>query len=424
MRSWTSPHLPALPGAGVRLRLYDTAAGEVRPTEPGPLAGMYVCGITPYDATHIGHAATYLAFDLVHRIWRDSGHVVRYVQNVTDVDDPLLERAERDGEDWRDLAARETQLFRDDMSALRVLAPTDYVGAVDAIPEIIPVVERLLAEGAAYELDGDIYQSVASDPHFGAVSNEDRTTMLEHSAGRGGDPDRVGKKDPLDPQLWRAHRPGEPSWPAPFGDGRPGWHVECAAIALNRLGMGFDVQGGGNDLPFPHHECSASHAQTLTGEFPFAKAYVHAGMLGLDGEKMSKSRGNLVFVSRLLAAGTDPAAIRLALFTGHYRADRPWSDALLADAVARLERWRAAVALPAGPPATDLVAVLRARLSDDLATPAALAAVDDWAAVALSSTDADTDGDRDADTDTDGGRDAPGLVRTAVDALLGIALAT
>lgn len=408
MESWPCPAMPELPGNGVPLRLFDTATREVRVASTGPTAGMYVCGITPYDATHIGHAATYLAFDLVNRLWRDNGHGVRYVQNVTDVDDPLLERAERDGEDWRELAGREIQLFREDMTALRILPPTDFVGAVEAIPTIVPVIARLVADGAAYDLDGDIYQSVASDPRFGAVSGYDRPTMLRYAAARGGDPDRPGKKDPLDPQLWRAERPGEPAWDAPFGCGRPGWHVECAAIALDRLGMGFDVQGGGNDLPFPHHECSATHAQTVTGQWPFARAYVHAGMLSLGAEKMSKSRGNLVFVSDLRVAGVDPAAIRLALAAGHYRDDRPWTDDLLTAATARLARWRAAVALPAGPDAGHAVQRVRDCLAADLDTPGALAAVDEWAADALAR--------------PGGNAGAPKLVRTFADALLGIPL--
>jgi L-cysteine:1D-myo-inositol 2-amino-2-deoxy-alpha-D-glucopyranoside ligase len=232
--------------------------------------------------------------------------------------------------------------------------------------------------------------------------------MLRFFAERGGDPDRAGKRQPLDPVLWRGARPGEPSWDGGLGAGRPGWHVECAAIALNRLGSTFDVQGGGSDLRFPHHEMSAAHAEVLTGEWPFARHYVHAGMIGLDGEKMSKSRGNLVFVSRLRADGVDPGAIRLGLFAGHYRSDRTWAPEVLTEAEGRLARWRAAAALPAGPSADATLARLRERLSDDLDTPAALAAVDRWADEAL----------------TSGGSDAaaPGLVRDAVDALLGIRL--
>jgi L-cysteine:1D-myo-inositol 2-amino-2-deoxy-alpha-D-glucopyranoside ligase len=408
MESWPPAEVPRLPGRGRPLRLADTATGEVRPTAPGPTARMYVCGVTPYDATHLGHAATYLAFDLVQRVWLDAGHEVHYVQNVTDVDDPLLERAERDGEDWTALAGREIALYRRDMTALRVLPPADLVGAVEAIPEIVPVVRRLLDAGAAYHVDEDVYFSVHSAPRFGYESGLDEPTMRALSAERGGDPERPGKKDPLDPVLWRAARPGEPAWDSELGPGRPGWHVECTAIALGRLGVSFDVQGGGSDLAFPHHEMSAAHAEVATGLWPFARAYVHAGMVGLDGEKMSKSRGNLVLVSRLREDGADPGAIRLALLAGHYRADRDWTAAALAEGTARLGRWRSAAALAAGPDAGPVLDRVRERLADDLDTPAALTAVDRWADDAL----------------TRGGPDpsAPALVRDLVDALLGVAL--
>ncbi|SDO67134.1 L-cysteine:1D-myo-inositol 2-amino-2-deoxy-alpha-D-glucopyranoside ligase [Actinacidiphila guanduensis] len=377
--------------------------------EPGPVARIYVCGITPYDATHLGHAATYNAFDLVQRVWLDTGHQVEYVQNVTDVDDPLLERAADTGEDWRALAERETDLFRQDMTALRLLPPAHYIGAVEAIPGIVPLIERLRDLGAAYEIDGDIYFSVHSDPDFGKVSRLDAAAMRVLSAERGGDPERAGKKDPVDPMLWRTAREGEPSWDGgSLGPGRPGWHIECVAIALDHLGMGFDVQGGGSDLAFPHHEMGASHAQVLTGQYPFAKAYVHAGMVGLDGEKMSKSRGNLVFVSALREQGVDPAAIRLALLAHHYRSDWEWTQGVLDEAVERLARWRAAVSRPDGPPADGVLAAVRAALADDLDAPRALAAVDGWATLQASSGGTDTG--------------APGLVSRTVDALLGVAL--
>ncbi|MFE0691959.1 cysteine--1-D-myo-inosityl 2-amino-2-deoxy-alpha-D-glucopyranoside ligase [Streptomyces xiamenensis] len=409
MYAWPASEVPALPGQGRDLRIHDTATGSRVTLTPGPVARLYVCGITPYDATHLGHAATYTAFDLVQRVWLDTGRQVHYVQNVTDIDDPLLERAVATGEDWTALALRETELFREDMTALRMLPPAHYVGAVEAIPGIVPLVERLREQGAAYELDGDIYYSVAADEHFGKVSGLDTATMRALSAERGGDPDRPGKKNPLDPLLWLAARPGEPSWDGgSLGPGRPGWHIECVAIALEHLGMGFDVQGGGSDLAFPHHEMGASHAQTLTGEYPFAASYVHAGMVGYQGEKMSKSRGNLVFVSQLRRDGVDPAAVRLALLSRHYRADWEWTPAVLEEAEQRLARWRAAVSRPDGPPALDLVEEIRQALADDLDAPAALAAVDRWAAAQRA----------------DGGEDtgAPGVVSRAVDALLGVAL--
>jgi L-cysteine:1D-myo-inositol 2-amino-2-deoxy-alpha-D-glucopyranoside ligase len=409
MHAWPASEVPALPGRGRDLRIHDTATGALVTLEPGPDARIYVCGITPYDATHLGHAATYNAFDLVQRVWLDTQRQVQYVQNVTDVDDPLLERALRDGIEWTHLAERETTLFREDMTALRMLPPQHYIGAVEAIPGIVPLVERLLEAGAAYELEGDIYFSVAADRHFGGVSHLDAAAMRLLSAERGGDPERAGKKNPLDPMLWRAVRPGEPSWDGgSLGPGRPGWHIECVAIALDHLGMGFDVQGGGSDLAFPHHEMGASHAQALTGEFPFARAYVHAGMVALNGEKMSKSKGNLVFVSQLRRDGVDPAAIRLGLLAHHYRWDWEWTGDVLAAAVERLERWRSAVSRPDGPSAAALLEEVRDALAHDLDAPAALAAVDRWAAL----------------QHAQGGPDegAPGVVSRAVDALLGIAL--
>ncbi|MEV6773621.1 cysteine--1-D-myo-inosityl 2-amino-2-deoxy-alpha-D-glucopyranoside ligase [Nocardia sp. NPDC051030] len=412
MQSWSDTAVPTVPGSGPALRLFDTADRQVRPVTPGATATMYVCGITPYDATHLGHAATYLTFDLVNRLWRDAGHEVHYVQNTTDVDDPLFERAARDGIDWRDLGTREINLFREDMAALRVIPPRDYIGAIESVQEVVDLVDKLLASGAAYVVEDaqypDIYFRHDATEQFGYESNYDRETMERLFAERGGDPDRPGKRDPIDALLWRAERAGEPSWPAPFGAGRPGWHIECSAIALNRIGTEFDVQGGGSDLIYPHHEYSCAHAEALVKGRRFARHYVHAGLIGLDGEKMSKSRGNLVFVSTLRRSGTDPAAIRLGLFAGHYRQDREWSDRVLAEALSRVDRWRSAAALASGPAAEDTVARVRQHLADDLDTPKTLAAIDSWADQAL----------------TYGGPDAsaPGLITDAVDALLGIRL--
>lgn len=418
MRSWPACPLPSIPGRGQQPRLFDTAQGRLEPVGAAlpadgggdrPSVSMYVCGITPYDATHLGHAFTYVTYDLLNRALRDAGYHVRFVENVTDVDDPLLERAARDGVDWTQVATRETDLFRADMTALRVLPPEHYIGVVEAIPLIVDMVAELVAAGATYSLDGDVYFSVAAAPRFGYVSGLDAAAMRELSAERGGDPDRRGKKDPLDPLLWRAERPGEPSWPSPFGPGRPGWHIECAAIARRYLGDVIDVQGGGGDLVFPHHECSSAHAEVATGHNPFARRYVHTGMVGLDGHKMSKSRGNLEFVSRLRARGVAPAAIRLALLAHAHREDWEWTPDELTAARARLSRWQAAAALPAGPDATGLLADVRAALATDLDTPSALAAVDRWAETALES------GDK---SDTR----APGLTRMLVDALLGVDL--
>ncbi|HEV7208705.1 MAG TPA: cysteine--1-D-myo-inosityl 2-amino-2-deoxy-alpha-D-glucopyranoside ligase [Mycobacteriales bacterium] len=408
MDAWPGPTIPALPGRGLPVRVWDTATGQLRPLAPGPIATMYVCGITPYDATHLGHAATYLTFDTLLRVLRDGGHEVRYVQNVTDVDDPLFERAAQTGEDWRALATREIALFRTDMQALRIVPPHAYVSVSEAVPLVVAMVQRLLAVGAAYELDGDIYSMVGADPHFGSVGRYDRATMITLAAERGGDPERPGKKDPLDALLWRAERPGEPSWPSPFGPGRPGWHVECAAIAVGHLGPTIDVNGGGRDLIFPHHEHSASHATLATGSWPFARTYLHQAMVGLNGHKMSKSRGNLVLVSALRQAGIDPSAVRLAMLGHGYRQDWAWTDDDLPRATQRLAAWRAGTARTSGPDATPVVEQMRLALADDLDTPRALAAVDRWA----------------ADAANHRGRmeGAPGLLRDAVDALLGVRL--
>ncbi|MBB3039820.1 cysteine--1-D-myo-inosityl 2-amino-2-deoxy-alpha-D-glucopyranoside ligase [Hoyosella altamirensis] len=419
MLSWSAPELPSvgdLPGglreSGPALRLYDTADRAIRPVTPGETATMYVCGITPYDATHLGHAATYLTFDVINRILRAQGHDVHYVQNVTDVDDPLFERANRDGEDWVVLGMRETALFREDMEALRVLPPRDYIGAVESMGEVIEMVEKLMASGAAYVVDDpvfpDVYFPIDATVQFGYESGYDDATMRKFFAERGGDPERPGKRHPLDALIWRAAREGEPSWDSPFGAGRPGWHIECSAIALNRIGTGFDIQGGGSDLIFPHHEFSAAHAEAATGSERMARHYIHTGMIGLDGEKMSKSRGNLVFVSKLRGEGVNPAAIRLALLDGHYRADRSWTAELLGQAEQRLALWRAAAARPSGPPADDVLARVRQHLADDLDTPKAIAALDFWAEEAVARGGSSSSAPRD--------------VALLTDALLGISL--
>ncbi|MDH2415687.1 cysteine--1-D-myo-inosityl 2-amino-2-deoxy-alpha-D-glucopyranoside ligase [Nocardioides sp. CER19] len=413
MRAWTTPDVPSLAVRGPEVALHDTASGALTPVvpqDPDNTARLYVCGITPYDATHIGHAATYVGFDLLNRAWRNAGHSVVYAQNVTDVDDPLLERADKVGVDWVELAERETELFREDMEALRVLAPTYYTGAVESIPLVIALIERLQAAGAVYRVDDDLYFSVTADPDFGAESNLTREQMLEIFPNRGGDPERAGKKDPLDCVLWRAERPGEPSWPSPFGPGRPGWHIECAAIALEHLGGSFDVQGGGSDLVFPHHEMSAGHVH-VAGD-AFARVYAHAGMVAYDGEKMSKSKGNLVFVSALRNSEIDPMAIRLVLLRHHYRSDWEWTDAQLFDAVDTVGQWRRALSLgrgaPAGPVVEDVLEVLAA----DLDAPAAVELVQGWVDATLGS-----DGLADTSDPT-----AAATIRDLLDAALGLRL--
>ncbi len=416
MHAWAPPGLPTTArdvlGEAPALALYDARTGSVDNTKPAAQARIYVCGITPYDATHLGHAATYVAFDLAVRAWREAGHGVRYVQNVTDVDDPLLERAARTGEHWAELAARETQLFCDDMAALAVIPPDVYAGAVESIPLVVNLVQDLQAAGAVYEVDGDLYFSVTADPSFGALSGLGSDVMLKLFAERGGDPDRPGKRHPLDCLLWQQQRGDDPAWDTPLGTGRPGWHVECAAIALEHLGAGFDVQGGGSDLVFPHHEMSASEAQVARPGSPFAKAYAHTGMVGYGGHKMSKSRGNLVLVSRLRSDGVDPRVIRLALLAQHYRVDWEWRDELLSVAADRLHRWEQAVRR-GGPDARPAANAVRAALADDLDAPRALAAVDTWA---QSSTQSST---QSSHPTVDGSAD---LMAAVIEASLGVRL--
>lgn len=424
--------IPVLPGSGAAPRLVNTATGELTASAEQGAARLYACGITPYDATHIGHAATFVAWDLLVRAWRDAGLDVVYVQNVTDVDDPLLERAARDGVDWRELAGTEIGKYRHDMEALRVLPPSHLVGAVEALGVIDAMNQQMAARGATYELDGDVYFARSADASFGSLSHLGLDEMRSLSAERGGDPERPGKKDPLDCIVWVAARPGEPAWDSSSGPGRPGWHVECAAIASEYLGTHFDVQAGGSDLIFPHHEMSACHARVASGDpGAFARVYAHAGMVGLDGQKMSKSLGNLVLVSDLLSAGADPMAIRLALLAHHYRGDWEWSGPVLASAVERLGRWRRAVSLAAGPPAEPVLAAVRERLADDLDAPGALAAVDAWASSALGADGPDADGPGAAGpgggpagpgAPGSGDPSAPRLIRDTVDALLGVAL--
>ncbi|EYR64620.1 L-cysteine:1D-myo-inositol 2-amino-2-deoxy-alpha-D-glucopyranoside ligase [Actinotalea ferrariae CF5-4] len=417
MRTWPAPHVPELPGRGPEVRVVDSTSGDLVVAASGPVAELYVCGITPYDATHLGHAATYIAFDLLHRAWLDAGLEVHYASNVTDVDDPLLERAAATGVDWEKLAEEQTALFAEDMTALGVLPPQTYLGAVETIPTIADAVQRLLDQGLAYRVAveggaggdepdlGDVYADVQADPHFGSVAGLDHDQTVSLFAERGGDPQRPGKRDPLDPALWRRERPGEPAWDAgALGRGRPGWHIECTVIAQGALGAEFDVQGGGRDLCFPHHEMSTAHARALGGAG--ARVHVHTGMVAYDGEKMSKSLGNLVLVSRLREQGVDPMAVRLAVLAHHYREDWDWTDEGLHAAVARLERWRTALSGNGGPDATSTLEAMRASLARDLDAPGALRAVDTWADAALS-----------VGGDVEG---APGLVARALDALLGI----
>lgn len=418
MRTWTPPNVTPLPASGLTLRLHDTRTGRVTPVVPRApgLARLYVCGITPYDSTHMGHAMTYHAADLMRRALLDAGHRVETAQNITDVDDPLFERAARDDVDWRELADSQTALFTSDMEALRIIPPETYLSVSEAMDGIIGAVLELHDRGRLYPVhneDGtgqDWYLDLSLDGALGDVSGWDEEQMLEVFAERGGDPDRPGKRGRFDPAVWRAQRPGEPAWHAgELGAGRPGWHVECVCIAQDGLGLPFDIQTGGRDLIFPHHDLSAAHATALG--HGFAEVYPHVGMVAYQGEKMSKSLGNLVFVSRLTAQGVPSAAIRLVLLDHHYRSDWEWTDAVLETARARLESYREAAARGSADAVT--VQEIRAALREDLDTPRALRALDAWAA---------GEEPTGALAEKDLPESAPADVVAAVDALLGIDL--
>jgi L-cysteine:1D-myo-inositol 2-amino-2-deoxy-alpha-D-glucopyranoside ligase len=352
----------------------------VLPAQPIAVASLYVCGITPYDSTHLGHAATYLAYDTLIRLWLDAGFDVSYVQNSTDVDDPLLERALASAVDWRVLAEQQTDRFRGDMEALGIIPPDHYIAVTERIEQIADAVRRLADTGFAYVLDGDYYfdsaaVSEARPWNLGQESNYDRAMMLALSAERGGDPDRPGKHDPLDALLWKCARPGEPSWESAVGPGRPGWHIECSVISAEFLDLPLTVQGGGADLIFPHHEFTAGHTIALTGT-PLAAVYSHAGLVEYRGEKMSKSLGNLVFVRELIESGVDGRAIRLALLSQRYRDNWEWTQSLLDSATDRLARWTEWTDNPQDGESDTLLDALRNILPEDLDTPAAVAAVD------------------------------------------------
>ena len=413
MKAWSDLYIPPLDSRFklAPLALHDSATATIKPLPPKNLYRMYVCGITPYDATHLGHANTYLAFDLINRYLRATGTVVKFVENITDVDDPLLERANRDGVDWKDLAHSQIELFKSDMVALHVIPPNHYIGAVEAIPQVIDAIKALQISKSVYSVDQDLYFEVRSDDSFGRRSNLSEAEMLRIFAERGGDPTKAGKKDPLDALLWLAQRPNEPGWDSEFGIGRPGWHIECCAIALNYLDLAdgeptsIDIQGGGSDLIFPHHEMSAAQSKMINGR-EFASHYVHAGMIGLDGEKMSKSKGNLVLVSNLLKQGRDAIAIRLALLSHHYRSDHMWIESDLDQAEKLLNDLRTALSRTEVAPTDPTIIAITESLANDLDTPKAINALRLW----LSETDAGKTGG------------SPGELSRALDALLGIAI--
>jgi len=410
MLSWPDAYMPpAL--AGIKhptLQLFDSYKGK-KVDILGEQSSIYICGITPYDATHMGHAATYLTFDLVNRYLKASGKNVSFVENITDIDDPLLERATRDNQDWRELAESQIELFREDMTSLGVLPPNAYRGVIESMDEIISTVAEMIATGKSYQLEGDIYLDL--NQVDGAIENlpialDQALKIFEE---RGGDPARAGKRHALDPLLWKARKGDDPFWEAPFGQGRPGWHIECTAIALKNLpkasSTSITLQAGGSDLIFPHHYMTALQAKALTG-VEFASCYSHSGMIGLDGEKMSKSKGNLVFVSKLRQEGVSPALIRIALFANRYSTDRMWSRELVDEANKLLTRLLSALSRQEVAPTFEVVQEIVNAISDDLNTPKVFDLLNTWS---LKTEEGQVGG-------------SPGEISRALDTYLGITL--
>jgi L-cysteine:1D-myo-inositol 2-amino-2-deoxy-alpha-D-glucopyranoside ligase len=368
-----------------RMRLFDTAARRVVPFEPGEVVRMYVCGITPYDSTHLGHAATYLAYDLLIRRLEELGHEVRMVRNVTDVDDSILPKARELGVPYLELAASELARFHSDMEALGMRPPIAEPRATEAIPGMIDMINQLLDSGHAYLTHGTVYFDISTFPRFGELSHYSHEHMVKLARARGGKPDDPHRRDPLDFILWQPSLPDEPAWRAPFGVGRPGWHVECSVMSMTALGPHLDLHGGGTDLIFPHHECEIAQSESVSGE-PFCSHWMHSAMVSYEGEKMSKSLGNLVFVGDLLKTA-DPRAIRLALMRHHYRAGFEWYDTDLDEGTALLHRLLAAAERPTGPDPRPFAARVRDALDDDLDAPRAIEALDDLASAILSGGD-------------------------------------
>jgi len=407
---WPSIYVPPMDISLPPLRM-ETSSGERIFGASQTL--MYVCGITPYDSTHLGHAATYLTFDLINRYITCSGGQTIFVENITDIDEPLLQRASRDNMDWEQLALEQVQQFQSDMSALHIVPPQHFVPATSAMGLVDDAIVRMKKNGYVYKVDQDLYFDCSEFLDQLPISQEEALTIF---AERGGDPDRSGKKHPLDPVLWIANRDNEPGWESSHGFGRPGWHIECCVISLHYLlGPNYldaanvstliDLQGGGSDLIFPHHFMSAAQAQAMTG-IEFARAYVHTGMVGLDGEKMSKSKGNLVFVSQLIADGIDPMIIRYALLQSKYREDRMWDESVLSSAHKAVARIRLNLSKSEVAPSGPLLEALISALSADLDTPSALLAINKWCEA----------------SEKEPRVDEAGIVSRALDSLLGLAL--
>lgn len=406
MKTWSTVNLPEIPGIGNIPVLKDVASGEFLNPVDGQNASIYVCGITPYDSTHMGHAATYVNFDLLKRVWLDAGLSVQHVQNVTDIDDPLFERANKLGIAWNEIAAREMKRYSDDMVALRVLPPNIYATITEEFDYIVEVIEQLLELKVAYRVDEDIYFDISQSEKLGLVSHFNADEMKHLFAARGGDPDRVGKRNVLDPLLWK-HSKNEDGFESNLGKGRPGWHIECVAIAKKYGTLPLSVKAGGSDLVFPHHDmCQAQCDAWL--HTSLANSYLYSGMVYFQGQKMSKSLGNLVFVSELVSSEVDPMAIRLTILSNHYSEEWEWTSKLLDEATERLELWKTALALETTSDSNELLYEIRQHLAHDLNTPATIAAIDRWALNSINGKGKDFAG--------------AGLAARAIDKILGIAL--
>jgi L-cysteine:1D-myo-inositol 2-amino-2-deoxy-alpha-D-glucopyranoside ligase len=407
VNSWPKPFIPLLIGKHLpSLKVIDSREGSIAFSKSKDFR-MYVCGITPYDATHLGHAATYLAFDLIYRYQTLAGLEVSFVENVTDIDDPLLERATRDKMDWLQLANSQIDLFKSDMSSLRVIPPDRLIKVTDSLSIIEDFMKRLEKNGFLYEIEKDYYFAVENFLTELPISVEQAIKVFSE---RGGDPQRVGKKHKLDPLVWSAHKGDEPGWDSSFGFGRPGWHVECTAIASNYLDKNesdpmLSLQGGGSDLIFPHHFMSAQIIQAAYGR-KFTESFVHAGMISLNGEKMSKSKGNLVFVSKLLEAGVDPMVLRWALLRGHYQKDREWNKELIEASNLEVNNLRSALAQSEVAETSEVIDLLIQDLANNLDTPSALNRLNLWANASKSNPSVNQSG----------------LMARAIDSLLGLAL--
>ena len=407
MNSWPKAFVPSLINHDFPpLNIRDSSAGLIQFKKSEDF-WMYVCGITPYDATHLGHAATYLAFDLIYRYQFLSGKNIKFVENITDIDDPLLERANRDKVDWSALADSQINLFKSDMSALRVIPPDHFIKVTESLTIIEEFIKRLAKNGYLYEIEKDYYFAVEQFLNDLPMPVDEAVKVFSE---RGGDPHRVGKKHPLDPLVWSAHVGNEPGWESSFGFGRPGWHVECTAIACHYLDENeknpiVSLQGGGSDLIFPHHFMSAQIIQAAYGR-EFSESFVHAAMISLDGEKMSKSKGNLIFVSKLLESGIDPMILRWALLRGHFQQDRAWSNELLEISTKEVELVRSALAQSEVADTNNVINSLIQDISNNLDTPSALDRLTKWANLSQSNPIVNQSG----------------LMARAVDSLLGLAL--